>query len=1158
MIPLDALLGIILVGTIREVIDFDNDPAMRAVMELENALEKHADRLENAFERSRGSGKKAVQAIDDLGQRHQRLGRIIDISIGNIAAQAFQKFIAILRQAPKFLASVARHTAGLVETQSKYLTVFGRSTSITNDYVRSQSALLGLTQSQTKGLLATTGAILQGAGFTKLASAEMSVAIARLAGDLASFNNVPIGETFGALQAALTGERERLKSLGIVLNEAEVQQLALARSTKTAASELSQQEKAAASLDLIMRKAGSAVGDLERTQQSAANQMRRAEAQVLELRDVFEDGLAPAIDEIASSLAELTGDEGMKEFVRSMGEDVGVAIQKAIQFLRDHRGEIKENIDEITTLISTIGESITELDAWRQAINNVLGSEDEGLLSLAGWLDKTEKTTSNITSTLRLLREGLGSIVDLGDRATPHSPLADPQTNIPKGFMRAPGGGIMRIPRQTSTGGTDVDDDEEKVGRGAAKALAQARRALQKITEARQAAVAFTTEQREALADVLRLQERISRLKEIGQRLGAKSVAKELDLHQELLTDAQARLRNANEFANAIRRAARDFNGLEPRGIVRDIDDPDQIREILTSYNEQVTELQNQLSIGTITQEEFFRAVGEASNALLVRLRSLFDWLSKLGLLTPELQKLFRELFDAAEEGAKDAKKGIEDLGKGAEKLGLSLSDIASALRSITRFADVFGDINEDVRQTIDGIADVLDNMERLQRVRKTLSSEDGPGLGSVAGIAAQSVSVIGIAAGVGSILAGFIGALRDQSEIEQAEMMRLREALKENARRVSEAIDRLIRSGRIGPDVTGEAAQEAERLLQVFDQATDAAWQRFLENPEDIFGFRGAQIHAFRQLLQGLEDLGIPEFQSLVELFESLQATGMDAVEAIGMMMAGFEDFPTGLRELITTLSEGVGGFGDSVAGAIAQMRFFEQFLGGDLPGALDRFLAFLLENVEEIGPELRALLNKASGLDITTEEGRVRLREIVRIIATSIPDFLGGLTTDELEDVLEELLRFAEGLGVTGGDSTSAVFQRSITEVQANEISAWLEEIAFYARNIFQLLGGTAVPPIAGGTAPAFGGAGPFMARPPLSEFSLQAADFIRPSISTSRFAVVDGLPGATVDVDVGGVTVPLTLSRAQIDQLVEEVGSQVMVRLDEEITRHQNQAF
>ena len=123
--------------------------------------------------------------------------------------------------------------ATVEETASKFEKTFGASTASVQQFIDSFGTLAGLSDEQAKAILGTTGSIVRGMGFAGDAAAEFSTQVVQLAGDLGSFNNIPITETSRAIQSALTGERESLKRLGIVILEADVQKQALATTGKT-------------------------------------------------------------------------------------------------------------------------------------------------------------------------------------------------------------------------------------------------------------------------------------------------------------------------------------------------------------------------------------------------------------------------------------------------------------------------------------------------------------------------------------------------------------------------------------------------------------------------------------------------------------------------------------------------------------------------------------------------------------------------------------------------------------------------------------------------------------------------------------------------------------------------------------------------------------
>ena len=126
------------------------------------------------------------------------------------------------------------------EARSAFETTFGESVPKLSGFVDEFANKAGLAAHELEGLLTQSGAIMQGIEFTGEASADLSVKLATLAGDVASFSNVQGGAepVMQAFTKALLGERESLKTYGIAIMEADVKQQAFIMTGKTSASEL--------------------------------------------------------------------------------------------------------------------------------------------------------------------------------------------------------------------------------------------------------------------------------------------------------------------------------------------------------------------------------------------------------------------------------------------------------------------------------------------------------------------------------------------------------------------------------------------------------------------------------------------------------------------------------------------------------------------------------------------------------------------------------------------------------------------------------------------------------------------------------------------------------------------------------------------------------
>lgn len=159
------------------------------------------------------------------------------------------------------------------ETQSKFQTVFSAVQADAVATAKTIAQSYGLSSKASMELLANTGDLLAGFGFTQEASLDLSSQVNRLAVDLASFTNYSGGAKGAseALTKALLGERESLKSLGIAILESDIKQLA---EDKGITGTLSRQTKAMLTLELAVKQSKNAIGDFARTQDSLANQTR--------------------------------------------------------------------------------------------------------------------------------------------------------------------------------------------------------------------------------------------------------------------------------------------------------------------------------------------------------------------------------------------------------------------------------------------------------------------------------------------------------------------------------------------------------------------------------------------------------------------------------------------------------------------------------------------------------------------------------------------------------------------------------------------------------------------------------------------------------------------------------------------------------------------
>ena len=218
-------------------------------------------------------GFKAIQGIIDFGRSAVNLGsqiteveNVVDVAFGSMSDKAYQ------------FASTAKEQFGLSELAAK----------------------------QYSG---TMMAMMKSSGVAQDAASKMSISLAGLAGDIASFYNIDTDTAFQKIRSGISGEIEPLRQLGINLSVANMEAYALSRGITTSYNAMSQAEKVALRYNYLMSATGDVQGDFARTSGTWANQVRLLTLNFQSLSAVIGQGLIagilPAIQALNALMSKL-------------------------------------------------------------------------------------------------------------------------------------------------------------------------------------------------------------------------------------------------------------------------------------------------------------------------------------------------------------------------------------------------------------------------------------------------------------------------------------------------------------------------------------------------------------------------------------------------------------------------------------------------------------------------------------------------------------------------------------------------------------------------------------------------------------------------------------------------------------------------------------
>lgn len=162
----------------------------------------------------------------------------------------------------------------LQEVQNVTDTVFENNAKVIDDWSKTAIKSFGLSELQAKEFTGTIGSMLKAMGVGGNDLSNMSMSLAGLAGDIASFKNLAPEEAFNKLRAGIAGETEPLKAIGVIMNDVNLKQFAMEKGIKKSYSAMTQAEKAMLRYEYILKNTSFMQGDFSKTMLSYANQQR--------------------------------------------------------------------------------------------------------------------------------------------------------------------------------------------------------------------------------------------------------------------------------------------------------------------------------------------------------------------------------------------------------------------------------------------------------------------------------------------------------------------------------------------------------------------------------------------------------------------------------------------------------------------------------------------------------------------------------------------------------------------------------------------------------------------------------------------------------------------------------------------------------------------
>ena len=327
-----------------------------------SGVAKDTEKLNSTLEKASSTYSKMSSSLSGASSKFKMIGTAI-VSVGK-----------------KIMSSIKK-SSDYVENVNLFTVAMGEYAGEAKAYAESVSEVMGIDPGEWMGNQGIFQTLATGFGVAGDRASVMSQNLTQLGYDLSSFYNISVTDAMQKLKSGFAGELEPLRAVGYDLSQAKLEATALSLGIDKSVSSMTQAEKAQLRYYAIMTQVTEVQGDMARTLESPANQMRIFKAQVemaaREIGNIFIPALnailpvaiaiTKVIRELASNIASLFGYEmpDMSTVTETAVEGTG-AMEENLEGAEKEAKKLKSymlGIDELNVINPDTGGSDEDLSS---------------------------------------------------------------------------------------------------------------------------------------------------------------------------------------------------------------------------------------------------------------------------------------------------------------------------------------------------------------------------------------------------------------------------------------------------------------------------------------------------------------------------------------------------------------------------------------------------------------------------------------------------------------------------------------------------------------------------------------------------------------------------------------------------------------------------
>ena len=217
------------------------------------------------------------------------------ISLRNIKTAAVMAGIRKLRSE---ISKAITESNAYQEDLNLFTASMGKYAKEAQGYAESVGEVMGIDPAKWMRNQGVFNTLLTGFGSVSDRAYLMSKNLTQLGYDISSFYNTSVEDAMQKLQSGISGELEPLRRLGYDLSQAKLEQTALTLGIEKSVSAMTQAEKAELRYYAIMTQVTTAQGDMARSLESPANQLRIFQAQLAQASRAIGNIFIPILQKI--------------------------------------------------------------------------------------------------------------------------------------------------------------------------------------------------------------------------------------------------------------------------------------------------------------------------------------------------------------------------------------------------------------------------------------------------------------------------------------------------------------------------------------------------------------------------------------------------------------------------------------------------------------------------------------------------------------------------------------------------------------------------------------------------------------------------------------------------------------------------------------------